>query len=129
MFNLSALETTPILQDSPLKFQRPNQLENLSTPLNNLMAPPSPNKVLTVSRISRRSQTQNSKYFCFLTFQPSDDGNKENSRELQMLKEQLQQQTQQTKQALAQLILVREQLLTETNARIEAQVKFAISEI
>lgn len=40
-----------------------------------------------------------------------------------MLKEQLQQQTQQTKQALAQLILVREQLLTETNARIEAQVR------
>lgn len=39
-----------------------------------------------------------------------------------MMKEQLQHQTQQTKQALAQLILVREQLLTETNARIEAQV-------
>lgn len=54
-------------------------------------------------------------------FQPSDD--KENSREFYMLKDQLQQQTQQTKQALAQLILVREQLLTETNARIEAQVR------
>lgn len=40
-----------------------------------------------------------------------------------MIKDQLQQQTQQTKQALAQLILVREQLLTETNARIEAQVR------
>lgn len=40
-----------------------------------------------------------------------------------MLKEQLQQQTQQTKQALAQLILVREQLISETNTRLEAQVK------
>lgn len=40
-----------------------------------------------------------------------------------MLREQLAQQSQQTKQALAQLILVREQLLTETNARIEAQVR------
>jgi carboxyl-terminal PDZ ligand of neuronal nitric oxide synthase protein len=39
-----------------------------------------------------------------------------------MLRDQLQQQTQQTKQALAQLIIVREQLLSETNARIEAQV-------
>lgn len=45
----SALDTTPILQDPPQKFQRPNHLENLSTPFNNLMAPPSPNKVTTVS--------------------------------------------------------------------------------
>lgn len=96
-----AMETTPILQEIPQKLQRPTQLENLSTPFNNLMAPPSPNKITT----------------------PSDDSNKENSREFQMLKEQLQQQTQQTKQALAQLILVREQLLTETNARIEAQAR------
>ncbi|CRK92821.1 CLUMA_CG006261, isoform B [Clunio marinus] len=96
-----ALDTTPILQDSPQKIQRPNHLENLSTPLNNLIAPPSPNKIITLS----------------------DDSSKENVRELQILKEQLQQQTQQTKQALAQLILVREQLLTETNARIEAQAR------
>jgi carboxyl-terminal PDZ ligand of neuronal nitric oxide synthase protein len=40
-----------------------------------------------------------------------------------LLREHLQHQTQQTKQTLAQLILVREQLLTETNARIEAQVR------
>lgn len=61
--------------------------------------------------------------FRILYLQPSDDSNKENSREIQLLREHLQQQTQQTKQALAQLILVREQLLTETNARIEAQVR------
>lgn len=56
--------------------------------------------------------------------QPDNENQKENSREYHILKEQLQQQTQQTKQALAQLILVREQLLSETNARIEAQVRF-----
>lgn len=38
------------------------------------------------------------------------------------MREQLEQQTIQTRQALAQLMLVREQLITETNARIEAQV-------
>lgn len=42
------LETTPILQETPQKMQRPSHLENLSTPLNNLMAPPSPTKVTTV---------------------------------------------------------------------------------
>jgi len=57
--------------------------------------------------------------FLFLFPLQSSD---ENAREIHILREQLQQQTQQTKQALAQLILVREQLLTETNARIEAQV-------
>lgn len=120
-FSSPALETTPILiQDTPQKLQRPNQLENLSTPLNNLMAPPSPNKVTTVSF----SQLLSKEIVEIINekFQPSDDSNKENSREFLMLKEQLQQQTSQTKQALAQLILVREQLLTETNARIEAQV-------
>lgn len=62
----------------------------------------------------------------FLNFQQplSDDCNKENTREIHILRDQLQQQSQQTKQALAQLILVREQLLTETNARIESQVSF-----
>lgn len=39
------------------------------------------------------------------------------------MREQLEQQTLQTRQALSQLMLVREQLITETNARIEAQVK------
>lgn len=38
------------------------------------------------------------------------------------MRESLEQQTLQTRQALAQLMLVREQLITETNARIEAQV-------
>lgn len=41
---------------------------------------------------------------------------------MQKLKEQLEQQALQTRQALAQLILVREQLISETNARMEAQV-------
>lgn len=44
------------------------------------------------------------------------------SKEVQKLKESLEQQMLQTRQALAQLMLVREQLITETNARIEAQV-------
>lgn len=38
------------------------------------------------------------------------------------MRDSLEQQTLQTRQALAQLMLVREQLITETNARIEAQV-------
>ncbi|XP_063699323.1 capon-like protein isoform X2 [Culicoides brevitarsis] len=46
-----------------------------------------------------------------------------NTRELKQLREQLEQQSLQTRQALAQLMLVREQLLTETNARIEAQAR------
>lgn len=41
---------------------------------------------------------------------------------MQQMREQLEQQALQTRQALAQLLLVREQLITETNARIEAQV-------
>lgn len=46
------------------------------------------------------------------------------SKEVHVLREQLQQQSQHTKQALSQLMLLREQLITETNARIEAQVSF-----
>lgn len=44
------------------------------------------------------------------------------SNEMQQMRDSLEQQTLQTRQALAQLMLVREQLITETNARIEAQV-------
>lgn len=44
------------------------------------------------------------------------------SKELQMMRESLDQQTLQTRQALAQLVMLRDQLITETNARIEAQV-------
>jgi hypothetical protein len=88
------------------------------------MAPPSPNKVTTVSLWNLIKGILGVNQISIS--QPSDDSNKENSREFVMLKEQLQQQTQQTKQALAQLILVREQLLTETNARIEAQVNWEI---
>ena len=39
------------------------------------------------------------------------------------LRDQLDQQQQQTRQVLAQLMLVREQLISETNARMEAQVR------
>ncbi|XP_055703264.1 capon-like protein isoform X2 [Phlebotomus papatasi] len=45
------------------------------------------------------------------------------AREIQKLKEQLEQQSLQTRQALAQLMLVREQLISETNARVEAQAR------
>lgn len=44
------------------------------------------------------------------------------AQEVQKLREQLEQQALQTREALSQLMLVREQLITETNARIEAQV-------
>lgn len=43
--------------------------------------------------------------------------------EITQLKDQLEAQAQQTRQALGQLMLVREQLISETNARIEAQVR------
>lgn len=45
------------------------------------------------------------------------------SHEIIKLKDQLEQQALQTRQALAQLMLVREQLISETNARIEAQAR------
>ncbi|XP_021695361.1 uncharacterized protein LOC5566136 isoform X2 [Aedes aegypti] len=45
------------------------------------------------------------------------------SKELISLKEQLDQQQLNTRQILAQLMLVREQLITETNTRIEAQAR------
>lgn len=51
-------------------------------------------------------------------------GTSATSNELHQMHEQLEQQTMQTRQALAQLMLVREQLITETNARIEAQVYY-----
>lgn len=41
---------------------------------------------------------------------------------MQQLRESLEQQTLQTRQAMAQLVMLRDQLITETNARIEAQV-------
>ncbi|XP_037050841.1 capon-like protein isoform X4 [Bradysia coprophila] len=44
-------------------------------------------------------------------------------QEMQKLREQLEQQALQTREALSQLMLVREQLITETNARIEAQAR------
>ncbi|KAH8270415.1 hypothetical protein KR018_009835 [Drosophila ironensis] len=43
--------------------------------------------------------------------------------EITQLKDQLEAQALQTRQALAQLMLVREQLISETNARIEAQAR------
>uniref|UniRef100_A0A2M4AP34 Putative nitric oxide synthase-binding protein n=1 Tax=Anopheles triannulatus TaxID=58253 RepID=A0A2M4AP34_9DIPT len=45
------------------------------------------------------------------------------SREMSSLREQLDQQQQQTRQVLAQLMLVREQLISETNARMDAQAR------
>lgn len=44
------------------------------------------------------------------------------SKEMQLMRDSLEQQTLQTRQALTQLMVVREQLIAETNARIEAQV-------
>lgn len=43
--------------------------------------------------------------------------------EIQQLRDQLEQQALQTRDALFQLMQVREQLISETNARIEAQVR------
>lgn len=48
-----------------------------------------------------------------------------NASDIKQLREQLEQQSHQTRQAIAQLMLVREQLISETNARIEAQVFFS----
>lgn len=45
------------------------------------------------------------------------------TKEIHLLRNQLEQQALQTRQALSQLMLVREQLIKETNARIEAQVR------
>lgn len=68
--------------------------------------------------------------FPFHSISPPNDQNDGGSdktptsplREIQTLREQLEQQSLQTRQALSQLMLVREQLISETNARIEAQV-------
>lgn len=61
------------------------------------------------------------------TFQDSDEKSPSSplspAHEMQKLREQLEQQALQTREALSQLMLVREQLITETNARIEAQVR------
>lgn len=45
------------------------------------------------------------------------------AHEIQLMREQLDQQAQQTQAALSQVHLLREQLQVETNARIEAQVR------
>lgn len=47
--------------------------------------------------------------------------------EIQNLRDQLEQQAIQTREALFQLMQVREQLISETNARIEAQVRININ--
>lgn len=47
--------------------------------------------------------------------------------EIQNLRDQLEQQAMQTREALFQLMQVREQLISETNARIEAQVRININ--
>lgn len=44
------------------------------------------------------------------------------TKEVQQLRDLLEQQTLQTRQTVAQLTLVKEQLISETKARIEAQV-------
>ncbi|XP_017494149.1 PREDICTED: capon-like protein, partial [Rhagoletis zephyria] len=64
----------------------------------------------------------------FLHFQTADEDKSPTtpsspSHEISKLKDQLEQQAIQTRQALAQLMLVREQLISETNARIEAQAR------
>uniref|UniRef100_A0A1Q3FLJ3 Putative nitric oxide synthase-binding protein n=1 Tax=Culex tarsalis TaxID=7177 RepID=A0A1Q3FLJ3_CULTA len=53
----------------------------------------------------------------------SDKAPLSTSNEIVSLKEQLEQQQMQCRQIVAQLVLVREQLISETNARIEAQAR------
>lgn len=69
------------------------------------------------------NSVNNSPPLCGCVFQDKDDKDGGNATEAsQQLRKQLEQQTLQTRQALAQLMLVREQLISETNARVEAQV-------
>lgn len=64
--------------------------------------------------------------FCSFTQENGEDKSPNTpvstSKEIHNLRDQLEQQAIQTRQALSQLMLVREQLISETNARIEAQV-------
>lgn len=66
--------------------------------------------------------------FPFCDFQENNDDKSpiaplSTASEIQHLRDQLEQQAMQTREALFQLMQVREQLISETNARIEAQVR------
>lgn len=88
--------------------------------------PQRPNHLELTSQISSANQKPSP---CLLTTTTATDEEKSPSsptspsREINKLKDQLEQQAMQTRQALAQLMLVREQLISETNARIEAQAR------
>ncbi|XP_061503555.1 capon-like protein isoform X4 [Anopheles gambiae] len=105
--------------DSP-RLTRPDHLE-----LALLQAPASPSSPAATSSTSlQRSSTAQEK-------EPPEVGSSSlakssplsASREMTNLRDQLDQQQQQTRQVLAQLMLVREQLISETNARMEAQAR------
>lgn len=72
--------------------------------------------------------THKNKNVHHFVFQESTDDKSPNAppstiSEIQQLRDQLEQQALQTREALFQLMQVREQLISETNARIEAQVR------
>ncbi|XP_055846692.1 putative uncharacterized protein DDB_G0277255 [Episyrphus balteatus] len=82
--------------------------------------PQRPNHLELTSQMSSANQ----KSPCVLTDEEKSPSSPISpSREINKLKDQLEQQAMQTRQALAQLMLVREQLISETNARIEAQAR------
>uniref|UniRef100_A0A336LYM6 CSON005304 protein n=1 Tax=Culicoides sonorensis TaxID=179676 RepID=A0A336LYM6_CULSO len=91
-------DPTPIKSEPQLT--RPNHLDIIPTTHFNFTTPP------------KKSETGDDK-----------TPDSPNAREIKQLRDQLEQQSLQTRQALAQLMLVREQLITETNARIEAQAR------
>ncbi|KAL5293178.1 NOS1AP family protein [Megaselia abdita] len=95
------------------------------TPDISIQAPPQrPNHLELGTHLNRSNNINNHK-------SSMSDGEKSptsptlssSNNEVQKLKEQLEQQALQTRQALAQLIMVREQLISETNARMEAQAR------
>ncbi|XP_050096308.1 capon-like protein isoform X4 [Anopheles aquasalis] len=128
-------DPTKSAHDSP-RLARPDHLD-LAT-LSHPSVPPSPSAAAAVTSSSSSSsntmhQHHRSSTSALQSQQDKDAGLDVGSlatqtpltasREMSSLREQLDQQQQQTRQVLAQLMLVREQLISETNARMDAQAR------